>query len=94
MNGVLWCREPADLCVFHRWFQGQVDLDGEINKCEKKLALAKMNLSKIEKFESQADYETTVPENVRLANDEKVRRTKSALSSVANLFLAEENVRG
>ena len=53
-------------------FQGQVDLDGEINKCEKKLALAKMNLSKIEKVESQADYESTVPANVRLANDEKV----------------------
>ena len=52
--------------------QGQVDIDGEINKCEKKLALAKMNLSKIEKVESQADYESTVPANVRLANDEKV----------------------
>ena len=60
-------------------FQGQVDLDGEINKCEKKLALAKMNLSKIKKFESQADYETTVTENVRLANDEKVRWTKFVL---------------
>ena len=53
-----------------------------------------MNLSKIEKFESQADYETTVPENVRLANDEKVRRTRPALSTVADLLLAEENVRG
>ena len=52
--------------------QGQVDIDGEINKREKKLALAKMNLSKIEKVESQADYESTVPANVRLANDEKV----------------------
>ena len=52
--------------------QGQVDLDGEINKCEKKLALAKMNLSKIEKIEAQGDYESTVPENVRLANEDKV----------------------
>ena len=52
-----------------------MDIDGEINKCEKKLALAKMNLSKIEKVESQADYESTVPANVRLANDEKVGLT-------------------
>ena len=54
--------------------QGQVDLDGEINKCEKKLALAKMNLSKIEKIEAQGDYETTVPANVRSANEDKARR--------------------
>ncbi len=76
--------------------QGQVDLDGEIHKCEKKLALAKMNLSKVEKFESQADYETTVPENVRLANDEKVCRTRPVFlfSRVADPFLTEEDVRG
>ncbi|KAI1795245.1 tRNA synthetases class I-domain-containing protein [Ganoderma leucocontextum] len=61
----------------HVLVRGQVDLDGEINKCEKKLALAKMNLSKVEKFESQADYETTVPESVRFANDEK-RKTYEA----------------
>ena len=53
-----------------------MDLDGEIIKCEKKLALAKMNLSKIEKVESQADYESTVPANVRLANEEKVSHIK------------------
>ncbi len=53
--------------------QGQVDIEAEINKCEKKLALAKMNLSKVEKVESQADYESTVPANVRQANEEKVR---------------------
>ncbi|KAI1787525.1 hypothetical protein LXA43DRAFT_1064336 [Ganoderma leucocontextum] len=61
----------------HVLVRGQVDLDGEINKCEKKLALAKMKLLKIEKFESQADYETTVPESVCLANDEK-RKTYEA----------------
>ena len=49
-----------------------MDLDGEIIKCEKKLALARMNLSKIEKVELQADYDSTVPANVRVANEEKV----------------------
>ena len=52
--------------------QGQVDLDGEINKCEKKLALARMNLTKIKKIEAQEDYESTVPTSVRLANEDKV----------------------
>ncbi|TFK80279.1 hypothetical protein K466DRAFT_504183 [Polyporus arcularius HHB13444] len=61
----------------HVLVKGQVDIEAEINKCEKKLALAKMNLSKVEKVESQADYESTVPANVRLANEEK-RKTLEA----------------
>lgn len=52
--------------------QGNVDLDVEIAKCEKKLAIAQMSLQKITKLESQSDYAATVPENVRTANDEKV----------------------
>lgn len=50
-----------------------VDLDVEISKCEKKLDLARLNLNKITKIEAQADYEETIPVNVRLANEEKVR---------------------
>ena len=53
-------------------FQGLVDLEKEINKCEKKLDLARLNLQKIVKIESQPEYEDTVPANVRTANDEKV----------------------
>lgn len=49
-----------------------MDLDVEISKCDKKLDLAKLNLQKIVKVESQADYEDTVPANVRLVNEEKV----------------------
>jgi valyl-tRNA synthetase len=52
--------------------QGLIDPDAELAKCEKKLNLARLNLQKIEKVESQPEYETTVPENVRLANEEKV----------------------
>ncbi|PIL34299.1 hypothetical protein GSI_03074 [Ganoderma sinense ZZ0214-1] len=58
--------------------QVKVDLYGEINKCEK-LALTKMNLSKMEKFESQPDYETTVPENVLLINDEKRKAYEASI---------------
>ena len=47
-------------------------MDAEIAKCDKKLHLAQLSLDKIKKFESQADYEATVPANARLANEEKV----------------------
>lgn len=49
-----------------------MDLDVEIAKCEKKLDLAKLNLDKVLKVESQPDYEDTVPVTVRLQNEEKV----------------------
>lgn len=57
--------------VIHTLVKGLVDLDVEISKCDKKLDLAKLSLSKVVKVESQADYLNTVPENVRLANEEK-----------------------
>ena len=49
-----------------------MDLDKEIAKCDKKSDLAKLNLQKIIKVISQPDYESTVPENARMANEEKV----------------------
>ena len=49
-----------------------MDLEKEINKCDKKLDLARLNLQKIVKIESQPEYEETVPQNVRTANDDKV----------------------
>jgi hypothetical protein len=52
--------------------QGFIDFDIEIAKCEKKLNLARLNLEKIRKVESQPDYEATVPQNVRLINEDKV----------------------
>ena len=52
--------------------QGFIDFDVEIAKCEKKLSLARLNLEKIRKVESQPDYEETVPGSVRLINEDKV----------------------
>ena len=49
-----------------------MDLEKEIAKCDKKLDLARLNLQKIMKVISQPDYESTVPENVRMVNEEKV----------------------
>lgn len=54
------------------YYQGLVDLDVEISKCDKKLDLARMNLQKVVKVEAQADYIETVPENVRQGNEDKV----------------------
>lgn len=54
------------------FFQGLIDFDVEISKCEKKLNLARLNLEKVRKVESQPDYEETVPENVRVINEDKV----------------------
>ena len=49
-----------------------MDLDNEIAKAEKKIGLAQMNLTKLQKVLSQPNYEETIPANVREANDEKV----------------------
>jgi valyl-tRNA synthetase len=48
-------------------------LDAEIAKCENKLQLARLNLDKVRKVEAQPDYAETVPENVRLINEDRVR---------------------
>ncbi|KAF9810262.1 hypothetical protein IEO21_07030 [Rhodonia placenta] len=71
--------------VLHVLVRGQVDLDAEIVKCQKKLDFARLNLDKILKTESQPDYENVVAANVRLFNEEK-RRTLEA--DIANLELS------
>jgi len=63
--------------VIHVLVRGLIDFDVEIAKCEKKLGLVRLNLEKIRKVESQPDYEETVPENVRLINEDK-RKTFEA----------------
>ncbi|KAI0031097.1 tRNA synthetases class I-domain-containing protein [Vararia minispora EC-137] len=72
----------------HILVRGLVDLEAEIAKAEKKLGFAQLNLDKILRIESQADYESTVPVNVRLANEEK-RKTYEA--EVATLTQSKEN---
>jgi len=66
INSVSTPSQPLEL------LQGLIDFDVEIAKCEKKLNLARLNLEKVQKVESQPDYEETVPENVRLINEDKV----------------------
>jgi valyl-tRNA synthetase len=53
-------------------FQGLVNLEAELAKCDKKIELACLNLEKLNKVMSQPDYQVTVPEAVQLSNEEKV----------------------
>jgi len=62
----------ADVTV-HILVRGIVDLDAEIAKAQKKLDLAESNASKVRKLQSQVDYETAIPEQVREGNAEKLR---------------------
>ncbi|CAK5273624.1 unnamed protein product [Mycena citricolor] len=66
----------------HALVRGLVDLDVEIAKCDKKLDVVRNNLQRLAKVESQADYETTVPENVREANAEKRKTIEAELATL------------
>ncbi|KAI9462009.1 tRNA synthetases class I-domain-containing protein [Lactarius psammicola] len=71
----------------HILVRGLVDLDAEIAKCEKKLQLARLNLDKVRKVEAQSDYVETVPENVRLMNED---RRKTSEAEIASLEYSKE----
>lgn len=57
---------------FSDQFQGLVNLEAEVAKCDKKIGLARLNLEKLYKVISQPNYQTTLPEAVQLSNEEKV----------------------
>jgi len=49
---------------------------------KKKLDLARMNLGKILKVEAQGDYTETVPEAVRLVNEDKRKTLEAEISTL------------
>jgi len=49
-----------------------VDLDAEITKITKKLTQTTLSADKLKTTMAQSNYETTIPENVRAGNAEKV----------------------
>jgi len=76
--------------LIHTLVRGLVDLDNEIAKCEKKLDLARLNLQKIVKIESQPGYEETVPANARTANDDRKQTLEAEISTLEmskNMFI-------
>ncbi|KDQ17416.1 hypothetical protein BOTBODRAFT_30213 [Botryobasidium botryosum FD-172 SS1] len=76
----------ADLSVY-LLVKGLVDLDAEIEKCEKKLGLVKMNADKIRTAQEKPGYEANIPEDVRSANSEKLRTLEA---EIANLEESKE----
>lgn len=52
--------------------QGKVDAKAEIEKLEKKLALSISSKEKLQKLMDQPNYQTSVREEVRATNTEKV----------------------
>ncbi|OBZ70621.1 Valine--tRNA ligase, mitochondrial [Grifola frondosa] len=66
----------------HTLVLGLVDLQAEVAKCDKKLDLARLNLQKIVKVESQLNYESSMPANVLLANAEKREILKAEISTL------------
>ncbi|KAI0075022.1 hypothetical protein K474DRAFT_1664724 [Panus rudis PR-1116 ss-1] len=66
----------------HVLVRGLVDLDVEIAKADKKLDLARLNLDKIKKIQSQPNYEQNVPLETRQANEDK---QKTLEADIANL---------
>ena len=52
--------------------QGLIDIDVEIEKCEKKKRVAQIALDRIKKTEAHPNYEQTVDAETRLGNEEKV----------------------
>ncbi|KAI0791363.1 tRNA synthetases class I-domain-containing protein [Abortiporus biennis] len=63
--------------VMYLLVKGLVDLDNEIEKCQKKLDLTKMNLDTVVKAESHPKYLENADEAVRAMNEEK-RKTLQA----------------
>lgn len=52
--------------------------------------MARLGLSKVVNLESHADYEATVPPNVRLANEEKRKTLEAEISTLEaskNMFV-------
>ncbi|KAI9432156.1 hypothetical protein BJY52DRAFT_1231946 [Lactarius psammicola] len=68
----------------HILVRGLVDLDAEVAKCEKKLQLARLNLDKVRKVEAQSDYVETIPENVRLMNEDRRKTLEAEIASLAS----------
>ncbi len=69
--------------------QGKVDAASEIDKLEKKQVLAEGTKEKLGKVIGQANYETTVKEEVRSANTERVGRLLVYASRPTDEFIVD-----
>ena len=78
----------ANACI-----QGLIDIDVEIERCEKKKKVSQIALDKIKKNEAHPNYDQTVDDETRAANEEKVRSIGIPLHYIL-IEIAETATRG
>jgi len=60
-----------------------IDTSKEVEKLKKKSDLLTQTVEKLNKAMSVADYETKVPEDVRIANKDKLKQSQDELERLA-----------
>jgi len=70
-------------CTVHVLVKGLVDLEDEIAKIQRKLEAVSLSADKLQKTMSQGNYEEVIPENVRVANTEKMRTLEAEITTLA-----------
>ncbi|KZV99018.1 hypothetical protein EXIGLDRAFT_763016 [Exidia glandulosa HHB12029] len=71
----------SDLSV-HLLVRGQVDIDAEIAKIEKKLGTARQEEEKLRKAMTKPDYESSAPAPVQAANKEKLLTIEAEIATL------------
>ncbi|KAJ3557339.1 hypothetical protein NM688_g1525 [Phlebia brevispora] len=62
--------------------RGLIDIDVEIEKCEKKKKVAQIALDKIKKVQAHPNYEQTVDDETRQANEDKLRQYEADIENL------------
>jgi len=60
-----------------------IDTTKEVEKLKKKSDLLSQTVDKLQKAMSVADYQTKVPEDVKIANTEKLKQSQDELDRLA-----------
>ncbi|KAH8080852.1 valine-tRNA ligase [Filobasidium floriforme] len=68
--------------IVHVPVKGKIDAAQEISRLEKKVVLANTNADKIKKLQSQDNYETALPENVRQKNADQLRGIEAEIETL------------
>lgn len=72
--------------------QGSIDVDKELQKLQKNEENIQQNIGKLEKAMNVPSYESKVPEEVRIANTEKLNQLKGELSKLQEARIALSHV--
>ena len=68
------------------YFQGLIDKKKELEKIKEKQQKLEAQRSKLEETMKKSDYEVQVPEDIRIANSEKLSQLKGEIEKLAEAF--------